>query len=108
MPCQLGSNTLSGKFSPLSGKTKWKTNEWFCRYNPVIKFGPSDCISRVIGIIDKTDEVISSGNKQAIHDLKDVFGLADLKDIRDFAQAISYPRKFIFSALHMHPHSLTS
>ncbi|KAJ4298995.1 hypothetical protein N0V90_004239 [Kalmusia sp. IMI 367209] len=45
----------------------------------------------LVGIIDKIDEVIESGNEAAIQDVKTVFGLGDLTDIRDFAQAISYP-----------------
>ncbi|PVI03124.1 hypothetical protein DM02DRAFT_698935 [Periconia macrospinosa] len=60
-------------------------------YNPILRYGPSDCVSRIVGIINKVDEVIDSGDETAIHDLKDVFGLADLHDIKDFAQAISYP-----------------
>ncbi|KAK7182016.1 hypothetical protein DPSP01_006247 [Paraphaeosphaeria sporulosa] len=67
---------------------KWEYPSW---YNPILKYGPSDCISRLVGIVDKIDEVIDSGNKAAIQEVKEVFGLGPVSDIRDFAQAISYP-----------------
>ncbi|KAF1964760.1 hypothetical protein BU23DRAFT_491637 [Bimuria novae-zelandiae CBS 107.79] len=67
---------------------KWEYPEW---YDPILKYGPSDCISRLVGIIDKIDAVITSGDETAIHEVKEVFGLGAVSDIRDFAQAISYP-----------------
>lgn len=69
---------------------KWEYPGW---YNPILKYGPSDCISRLVGIIDKIDEVIDSGDQAAIQEVKEVFGLGPVSDIRDFAQAISYPCK---------------
>lgn len=60
-------------------------------YDPIIKYGPSDCISRVIDIVDKIDIVIKSGNKAAIQQLKDVFGLGALKNLGDFAMTIAFP-----------------
>lgn len=70
--------------------SQWEYPEW---YNPIMRYGPSDCISRLVGIIDKIDEVIDSGDEDAIQAVKEVFGLGAVSDIRDFAQAISYPRK---------------
>lgn len=68
---------------------KWEYPSW---YNPILKYGPSDCISRIVGIIDKIDHVVDSGDKTAIQNIKEIFGLGAVSDIRDFAQAISYPR----------------
>jgi hypothetical protein len=70
---------------------KWEYPSW---YNPILKYAPSDCVSRLVGIIDKIDEVIHSGDKAAIQQVKEVFGLGAVSDIRDFAQAISYPREY--------------
>jgi hypothetical protein len=44
-------------------------------YDPIIKFGPSDCVSRIFNIVDKIDALIKSGNKQGIQQLKETFGL---------------------------------
>ncbi|KAL5115030.1 hypothetical protein ACEQ8H_007071 [Pleosporales sp. CAS-2024a] len=60
-------------------------------YDPIIKFGPSDCVSRIVNIIDKMDALIRSGNEQGIQQLKDIFGLGALHDIRDFAMTIAFP-----------------
>jgi len=61
------------------------------RYEPIQKFGPQDCISSVNGIIAKIDQLVDSHNTEAIQELKTIFGLQDLKDIRDFAQTIAWP-----------------
>lgn len=68
--------------------TKLEYPEW---YTPILKFGPSDCVSRIVDIVDKIDLVIDSGNQAAIAELKSVFGLSVLQNIGDFAQTISYP-----------------
>jgi hypothetical protein len=68
--------------------TKLEYPEW---YNPIIRLGPSDCISRIINIVDKIDQVIGSGDESAIAEMKNVFGLGALQNIGDFAQTISYP-----------------
>ncbi|RYN52172.1 hypothetical protein AA0114_g5056 [Alternaria tenuissima] len=60
-------------------------------YDPIIKFGPSDCVSRIIDIVDKMDELIWSGNKEGIQQLKEIFGLGALQDLRDFAMTIAFP-----------------
>ena len=59
-------------------------------YDPIIKFGPSDCISRVINIVDKIDALIASGNQQGIEALKNIFGLP-LHNLGDFAMTIAFP-----------------
>lgn len=62
--------------------------EW---YNPIMKYGPSDCISRIINLIDKMDAIINSGNQRAIQQLKDIFGLGSLQSLADFAMTIAFP-----------------
>lgn len=60
-------------------------------YDPIIKFGPSDCISRLINIVDKIDVVIASNDTAAIQQLKDIFGLGELTSLGDFAMTIAFP-----------------
>jgi hypothetical protein len=60
-------------------------------YYPIQKFGPQDCISRINNIIDKIDSLIFSGNRAAVQQLKDIFGLGALFDDRDFAMTIAFP-----------------
>jgi hypothetical protein len=78
-----------------SSATTYSTLEYPQWYNPIMKFGPSDCVSRIIDIVDKIDSIINSNNEEAIKELKDVFGLKALKNIGDFAQTISYPSKVL-------------
>lgn len=63
------------------------------RYDPIQKYGPQDCISSINGIIEKIDHLVDSHNTEAIQELKTIFGLQDLEDIRDFAQTIAWPSK---------------
>ncbi|KAJ8123302.1 hypothetical protein O1611_g9625 [Lasiodiplodia mahajangana] len=60
-------------------------------YDPIQKFGPQDCVASVNDIIDKMDAVVLSNNQAAIRELKEIFGLSALEDIRDFAQTIAFP-----------------
>ncbi|PQE06585.1 extracelular serine carboxypeptidase protein [Rutstroemia sp. NJR-2017a BVV2] len=62
--------------------------EW---YNPIQKYAPQDCIASINGIIDKMDHLVSTNNTHAIQQLKSIFGLGELKDIRDFAMTIAFP-----------------
>ena len=62
------------------------------RYDPIQKFGPSDCVSSINAIIDKIDQVLASGNREAVQQVKAVFGLGALTDDRDFAMTIAFPR----------------
>lgn len=62
--------------------------EW---YNPIQKFGPSDCTARINDIVNKTDMLIQQNNTQAIQQLKEIFGLGSLSDLRDFAMTIAFP-----------------
>lgn len=62
--------------------------EW---YNPIQKFGPSDCTSRINDIVNKTDMLIQQNNTEAIQQLKEIFGLGSLSDLRDFAMTIAFP-----------------
>jgi hypothetical protein len=60
-------------------------------YDPIIKFGPADCVSRIVNIVDKIDALIQSGNAQGIQQLKDIFGLGALQSLGDFAMTIAFP-----------------
>lgn len=64
------------------------------RYNPIQKFGPQDCIASINAIIEKIDDLVDSKNDPAIAQLKAIFGLEVLDDIRDFAMSIAYPREY--------------
>jgi hypothetical protein len=61
--------------------------EW---YNPIQINGPPDCISRINNIIDKVDYLIETNNTEAIQQLKEIFGLGPLSDLRDFAMTVSF------------------
>ncbi|KAI1346399.1 peptidase S28 [Xylaria sp. FL0043] len=60
-------------------------------YDPIQLLGPQDCVASVNDIVDKIDVLVHSKNQAAIQQLKDIFGLGALKDIRDFAQTIAFP-----------------
>ncbi|TGJ78677.1 hypothetical protein E0Z10_g10096 [Xylaria hypoxylon] len=60
-------------------------------YDPIQKLAPQDCVGSINDIVDKIDSLVQSNNQAAIHQLKDIFGLTALKDIRDFAQTIAFP-----------------
>lgn len=67
------------------------TNEITCRYAPIQKYAPQDCVTSINNIIDKMDYLVSTNNTAAIQQLKDIFGLGSLSDIRDFAMTIAFP-----------------
>jgi hypothetical protein len=60
-------------------------------YDPTMKFGPSDCISRLVSIVDKIDALIQSGITEGIQQLKNIFGVGALSSLGDFAMTIAYP-----------------
>lgn len=62
--------------------------EW---YNPIQKFAPGDCTSRINNIVNMTNMLINQNNTEAIQQLKEIFGLGNLTDIRDFAMTIAFP-----------------
>ncbi|ETN44465.1 uncharacterized protein HMPREF1541_10135 [Cyphellophora europaea CBS 101466] len=62
--------------------------EW---YDPIQKFGPQDCIARINNIVDKVDMLVEANNTAAVGQLKQLFGLQDLEDIRDFVYTIALP-----------------
>jgi hypothetical protein len=62
--------------------------EW---YTPVQKYGPQDCISRINAIVDKIDYLIETKQEEAVQQLKEIFGLGALNDLRDFAMTIAFP-----------------
>lgn len=71
----------------LSGKCRAD----YPRYNPIQKFGPQDCIGRLNAIVEKIDQLIAANNTAAIQQLKGLFGLQEVEDIRDFVYTIAFP-----------------
>lgn len=65
------------------------------RYDPIQKFGPSDCIASINAIVDKFDSLVATKNKKAIQEFKAIFGLEALSDIRDFAATIAFPSAYL-------------
>jgi hypothetical protein len=63
-------------------------------YNPIQKYGPQDCVASINAIVEKIDTLVASGDDEAITQLKTIFGLESLTDIRDFAQTISFPHGY--------------
>ncbi|XXH04955.1 hypothetical protein Hte_011378 [Hypoxylon texense] len=62
--------------------------EW---YNTIQKYAPQDCITRINGIVDNFDLLISKNLTSAVKEFKSLFGLEVLIDDRDFAAAIADP-----------------
>lgn len=60
-------------------------------YAPIQLLGPQDCVASINDIVDKIDTLVASNNAVAIRELKEIFGLSALSDIRDFAQTIAFP-----------------
>ncbi|KAK8065941.1 extracelular serine carboxypeptidase-like protein [Apiospora hydei] len=60
-------------------------------YDPIQKYAPQDCVTRINRIIDNFDRLVSTGNAAAIREFKALFGLEALMDHRDFATTIAYP-----------------
>ncbi|KAI1118069.1 peptidase S28 [Nemania sp. NC0429] len=60
-------------------------------YDPIQKLAPQDCVASINDIVDKMDSLVQSGNEPALRQLKAIFGLSALEDIRDFAQTIAFP-----------------
>jgi len=63
------------------------------RYDPIQKYGPQDCVASINAIVAKIDKLVAEKNTQAIQELKIIFGLEALTDLRDFAQTIAWPSK---------------
>ena len=79
-------------------------NDIVCpRYDPIQKWGPSDCVASINAIIDKMDQLVASGNTDAVQQLKAIFGLEALTDNRDFAMTIAFPRtSSLMPAIFLH------
>lgn len=65
-------------------------------YHPVQKYGPSDCVASINDIVDKFDGLVAANNTAGIEELKAIFGLESLTDLRDFAKTINYPVGNVF------------
>ncbi|KAI0129489.1 extracelular serine carboxypeptidase-like protein [Xylariales sp. AK1849] len=60
-------------------------------YDPIQKYAPQDCVTRINRIIDNFDALVDADNRGAVAEFKALFGLGSLTDDRDFAQAIANP-----------------
>jgi pimeloyl-ACP methyl ester carboxylesterase len=60
-------------------------------YDPIQLLAPQDCVASINAIVDNIDFLIGANNTTAFEELKALFGLSVLEDIRDFAQAIAFP-----------------
>ena len=60
-------------------------------YDPIQLLAPQDCVASVNNIVDKIDSLVESKQDTAVEQLKEIFGLSALTDIRDFAQTIAFP-----------------
>ncbi|RDL38322.1 uncharacterized protein BP5553_02662 [Venustampulla echinocandica] len=85
---EYGDILFGGIASSAPVKTVLPYPEW---YDPIQKYGPQDCISSVNAIVEKIDYLVDSHKEEAINELKAIFGLEKLKDIRDFAMTIAFP-----------------
>ena len=84
-----GSNTLYAGIA--ASGTIYATLAYPEWYNPIQKWAPGDCTSRINNIILNFDAVRATKNNTAISHFKSLFGLAALKDDRDFALTIAFP-----------------
>ena len=57
---------------------------------PILENMPANCSADVQAVISRVDSVLSGQNTDAINQLKDLFGLADLTHSDDFAHAREY------------------
>ncbi|KAF7516693.1 hypothetical protein G7054_g14050 [Neopestalotiopsis clavispora] len=60
-------------------------------YDPIQKYAPQDCVTRISRIVDNFDALVDAGNRPAVDAFKALFGLESLTDDRDFATAIANP-----------------
>jgi hypothetical protein len=49
------------------------------------------CIASINALVDKIDLLLATNNTSAVQHLKEIFGLEELSDIRDFAATIAFP-----------------
>ncbi|KAI0175006.1 extracelular serine carboxypeptidase-like protein [Pestalotiopsis sp. NC0098] len=60
-------------------------------YDPIQKYAPQDCVTRINNIVDNFDALVDAGNRAAVDKFKSLFNLQSLTDDRDFATAIANP-----------------
>lgn len=60
-------------------------------YDPIQLIGAQDCVASINDIVDKIDVLVNKNETDAIQQLKEIFGLGALTDIRDFAATIAFP-----------------
>ncbi|KAJ7028647.1 extracelular serine carboxypeptidase-like protein, partial [Mycena alexandri] len=78
-----GGISSSGTVQAFKGYPQW--------YYTIQENAPQDCVHSVEDIVDKMDFLINTNNTVALTELKEIFGLEALQDIRDFALTIAFP-----------------
>ncbi|KAF8210001.1 extracelular serine carboxypeptidase [Mycena galopus ATCC 62051] len=78
-----GGISSSGTVLAFKGYPQW--------YYTIQENAPQDCVHSIEDIVDKMDFLINSKNTPALTELKTIFGLEALQDIRDFALTIAFP-----------------
>lgn len=88
-----GGIAASGVTHPVLAYPEW--------YNPIQNNGPSDCVYRINAIIDNMDYLIDNNITDGIQELKEIFGLGSLSDLRDFAMTVSSgTQKLVHTLIH--------
>ncbi|KAF7344761.1 Alpha/beta-Hydrolase [Mycena venus] len=78
-----GGISSSGTVQAFKGYPQW--------YYTIQENAPQDCVRSIEDIVDKMDLLINTKNTPALTELKSIFGLKALQDIRDFALTIAFP-----------------
>ncbi|KAG0144050.1 hypothetical protein CROQUDRAFT_660484 [Cronartium quercuum f. sp. fusiforme G11] len=60
-------------------------------YEPIRLHAPQHCIKPLIAITKAIDHVLMSGNRETVGMLKELFGLANVTDDRDFVNTLASP-----------------
>ncbi|KAJ7215370.1 extracelular serine carboxypeptidase-like protein [Mycena pura] len=78
-----GGISSSGTVQAFKGYPQW--------YYTIQENAPQDCVRSIEDIVDKIDFLINTKNTAALTELKAIFGLEALQDIRDVALTIARP-----------------
>ncbi|RUO95690.1 serine carboxypeptidase S28-domain-containing protein [Jimgerdemannia flammicorona] len=73
-----------------SAPVEIKTEFWNY-YDPIIRYGPMNCIDAIISTVEQVDQILFSNDSDAKLELFTKFGLSGLKHDDDFASWIEYP-----------------
>ncbi|KAJ7604391.1 extracelular serine carboxypeptidase-like protein [Roridomyces roridus] len=78
-----GGISSSGTVKVFTGYPQW--------YYTIQENAPQDCVQSIEDIVDKMDFLITTKNTAALAELKTIFGLEAVQDIRDVALTIAFP-----------------